>query len=103
MSKLISAQSIVAAMLTALFGALAAALAPVVPEAAPQIRGVVQTSDVKGDRLPVLLRGRACSSSSWPNYDRVCQFDLRRSADDVRPVRIVSLQRPASSVIVATR
>jgi len=30
---------------------------------------------------------------SWPSFDQKCQFDLRRSADDVRQVRIVDLIR----------
>jgi hypothetical protein len=104
MSKLISTQSVTAAVLAALVGTLAAVLTPAVPEAAPQARDAGQRSHLdKGDRLPMLVRGRACSSNAWPNYDRSCQFDLRRSADDVRAVRIVNLQRPAVPVIAATR
>src|SRR5438128_9497212 len=97
MFKVLSAQSISAAAAAALIGCLAAFLTPVAPSA----RAETQTDatalvrvHVKADRLPRLVTGRACSSASWPNYDQVCQFDLRRSADDVRVVRIVNMGRP---------
>ena len=97
MFKVLSAQSISAAVAAALVGSLAAFL----PSAAPQARAEtaseaasIQLAHAKGDRLPRLVTGRACSSASWPNYDQACQFDLRRSADDVRVVRIVNMGRP---------
>jgi hypothetical protein len=96
MFKVLSVQSIsaiAAATLAACVGALLTPLSP--QEGAKTISK--STSDaihVKGDRLPRLVTGRACSSASWPNYDLPCQFDLRRSADDVRVVRIVNMGRP---------
>jgi hypothetical protein len=97
MFKVLSTQSISAAAAAALVGSLAACL----PSAAPQARAEtaseaasIQLAHAKGDRLPRLVTGRACSSASWPNYDQACQFDLRRSADDVRVVRIVNMGRP---------
>jgi len=42
--------------------------------------------------LPVLVKGNACSSLGWPHYERNCQFDPRRPADEMRIVRVVSLR-----------
>lgn len=97
MFKLISVQSVSATAVAALIGALAAFLTPVAPQARAETQVAVpalERSNVKGDRLPQLVTGRACSSTSWPNYDRGCQFDLRRSIDDVRVVRIVNMEKP---------
>ena len=47
----------------------------------------------KSDRLPAPMKGSACSSQSWPNYDQTCQFDLRQAAGDVVKVRVVNLGR----------
>ena len=106
MFKLISVQSVSAAAAAALVGSLAAFLTP----GAPQARADTQLeapasprSASKGDRLPQLVTGRPCSSKSWPHYDQRCQFDLRRSADDVRAVRIVNMEKPVSPVIVASK
>jgi hypothetical protein len=85
-----SIQSISLAAAAALLGSFAAFLMPIAPAAIAQpIPGV----HAKGDRLPRLVTGSACSALSWPNFDQKCQFDLRRSADDVREVRVVSLSR----------
>jgi hypothetical protein len=49
-------------------------------------------SSTKGDRLPVLSKGTACSSLGWPHYEQSCQFDMRRQANDLRTVRVISLR-----------
>ena len=105
MVKFLSAQFISAAAAAALVASLAAFFTPVASQARAESQGeatAVQRPHLKGNRLPQLVTGRACSSNSWPNYDRACQFDLRRSADDVRAVRIVSMEK-ASSPIVAVK
>jgi hypothetical protein len=51
-----------------------------------------QPTHVKGDRLPVLVRGTACSSLGWPYFEQACQFDMRRSADEARTVRVIVLR-----------
>jgi hypothetical protein len=51
-----------------------------------------QRPHAKGDRLPVFFKGTACSSLGWPHYEQACQFDMRRSADDVRIVRVLALR-----------
>jgi hypothetical protein len=93
MFRVITAQSISAGAAAALVGSVAAFLAPIAPDARADMRVGAAASHVKGDRLPARTTGAACSSQSWPNYDVACQFDLRRSADDVRNVRVVSLIR----------
>ena len=96
MFRLISAQSISAAGAAALIGCLLAFLTPVAPPARAEVQSAATPSDrtsLKGDRLARLVTGRACSVASWPNYDQACQFDLRRSVDDVRVVRIVNFER----------
>jgi hypothetical protein len=74
-------------------------------EAQPQVVSAdVEHALAKGDRLRALVKGAACSARSWPNYDQICQFDLRTSADHVRPVRVVDLERirtPLNVVIVS--
>ena len=59
----------------------------------------------KGDFLRPLVKGAACSARSWPNYDQICQFDLRASADHVRPVRVLDLERARIplNVFIASR
>ena len=47
----------------------------------------------KSDRLPAAMKGSACSSQSWPNYDQTCQFDLRQAGGDVVKVRVLNLGR----------
>ena len=103
MFRLFSTQSISVATTAALIAGFAAYLTPGQSQASveTQREAALQRPHGKGDRLPQLVTGRACSSVSWPNYDRACQFDLRRSADDVRTVRIVSLEKPAAPVGIA--
>ena len=94
MFRLLSTQSIATGLAAALIGSFAAFLTPIAPAAAPadpQVAG--QRVLTKADRLPRLVTGAACSAQSWPSFDQKCQFDLRRSADDVRQVRVVSLNR----------
>lgn len=96
MFQVFSAQSITISAAVVLAAGLATYFTPIAPAAIAQpAAGVL----AKSDRLPRLVRGSACSSHSWPTFDQKCLFDLRRSADDVRGVRVVSLIRhglPAS-------
>jgi len=100
MSQLISTRSVSAAALAAAFAAsLAVCLTPIAPEARAETglgAGVTHAPSIKSDRLSIRVSGGACSSHSWPNYDIACQFDLRRSADDIRVVRIVNLSKAKS-------
>src|SRR5579862_1005668 len=61
-------------------------------KARPVIGLAVQETHAKGDRLPVLQKGAACSSRAWPNYEPSCQFDIRRPFDEMRTVRIIALR-----------
>ena len=102
MFKVLSAQSISAAAAAALIAGFAAFSTPAAPPAGAQAQSDAAALDrvhAKADRLPRLVTGRACSSVSWPNYNQACQFDLRRSADDVRVVRIVNMERTSSPIV----
>jgi hypothetical protein len=59
---------------------------------APQVKVAVHQHHAKGDRLPVLVKGTACSPLGWPHYEQNCQFDQRRSADAARVVRVIALR-----------
>ena len=75
-------------------------------KAPPQVTSAVaEHALAKGDRLRPLVKGAACSGQSWPNYNQTCQFDLRKSADHVRPVRVLDLERARAplDVVIASR
>ena len=61
-------------------------------KAEPQIEAATQLALAKADRLPLATKGAACSSRGWPNYEAICQFDLRRPAGETRTVRIIALR-----------
>ena len=85
----------VSAVMTATFlGGLAVFLISGVPDARakPVTKVAVEQTQGKGDRLPVLQKGSACSSRAWPNYEPSCQFDLRRPWADMPTVRIIALR-----------
>ena len=46
----------------------------------------------KGDRLPLHLKGAACSLKGWPDFERKCQFDLRRAGNEAQAVRTIALR-----------
>jgi hypothetical protein len=83
---------VVGAVVLASLTGLLVTIAPA--KAAPQIQDAVQRH-MKGDRLPMRPTGAACSSYGWPHYEQSCQFDLSRSADAVRTVRVLDLSRDA--------
>jgi hypothetical protein len=95
MAYSVAAQSITAVTAAAVIASLAVFLTSAVPEAKadPQMTAPLQQSLAKGDRRPVLAKGSACSTRAWPHYEQNCQFDLRRSVDDVRKVRVVELTK----------
>jgi hypothetical protein len=93
MLQLFSTQSVMAGVAAAVLGTCAGFLMPIVPPAAARV-GITVTIDgvlAKGDRLPSLVTVVACSAQSWPSFDQKCLFDLRRPADEIRRVRVVSL------------
>jgi hypothetical protein len=103
MTKSTTVQTIVAAAAAAAVAGVVVFMMPGAPQA-QTVAQVLPASHSKGDRLPLLVPGAACSLHSWPNYDQSCQFDLRRSAGDVRTVRVVGLERRASmNVLVVVR
>src|SRR4051794_23046618 len=82
-----------AAALTMLIGGLVVFLSsvPVVKAAVP-LPVEAQQHLAKADRLPVLVKGTACSTLGWPHYEQRCQFDMRRPADEMWAVRIIALR-----------
>ena len=74
-------------------------------KAQQQVSADAEHALAKGDRLRALVKGAVCSARSWPNYDQICQFDLRTSADHVRPVRVLDLERARNplNVVIASR
>jgi hypothetical protein len=97
MPKFIATSSFAAsaAVLGITFAALLASAAPQA-KAEPQIASVVQpplTQPLaKADDLPIQVKGAACSSHSWPDYDQDCRFDLRSPAKPVQMVRVIALR-----------
>jgi hypothetical protein len=78
----------------AIIASLGVFLTSAVPEAkAEPAAAALQPALAKSDRLPVQVKGAACSTRGWPHYEQNCQFDLRKSADHVRTVRVVGLSR----------
>ena len=107
MLKLITTQSVTVAAAATIAAGMAIFMS-VAPEAkaSPQVTSaVVEHVLAKGDRLRPLVKGAACSARNWPNYDQTCQFDLRTSADHVRPVRVLDLERARTprNVVIASR
>jgi hypothetical protein len=101
MFRAVTTRSISAVTAAALVGGFAAFLTPIAPVAradAPIGAAAPQGAHVKADRLPARVTGAACSAQSWPSYDVACQFDLRRPADHVRKVRVVSLIRDTARI-----
>jgi hypothetical protein len=99
MFKSIADQSITAVMAAALLAAvlvagLAVFLTAVAPaaKAGSPVKRAVHEPHAKGDRLPALAKGTACSSRGWPHYEQSCQFDMRRPATDARSVRVIALR-----------
>jgi len=74
-------------------------------KAQPQVSADAEHAPAKGDPPRALVKGAVCSARSWPNYDQICQFDLRTSADHVRPVRVLDLERARNplNVVIASR
>jgi hypothetical protein len=80
--------------------AVAAAIAGVVvflTTLAPQAKAPVDLralpqASTKGDRLPLAVKGAACSKHGWPDFEQRCQFDLRKPANERHEVRIVALR-----------
>lgn len=76
--------------------ALVASLALFLTSASPEAEAASRVSDAfsqlhaKGERA--LVQGAACSQQGWPYYKQICQFDLRKPANEARTVRIIALR-----------
>jgi hypothetical protein len=87
-------RSITAIVAAALAAGLVVFLTSVVPEASAesQVMDAVHQPHGKADRLPGFVKGTARSSRGWPHYERSCQFDLRRPANEAPSVRVIALR-----------
>jgi hypothetical protein len=47
-------------------------------------------ASVKGDRLPLHVKGAACSRHAWPAFEQRCQFDFRNPDSEARTVRVIA-------------
>lgn len=74
-----------------LVASLATVMTSTVPQAKPvaEMGGALHPHANAGHVLA--LQGATCSSQNWPYYERRCQFDSSRPADDARVVRIIAL------------
>lgn len=79
---------------------VAAAIAGVVvflttlaPQAnAPADTRALPQATSKGDRLPLAVKGTACSKHEWPDFELRCRFDFRRPANEEQQVRVIALR-----------
>jgi hypothetical protein len=85
-----SARSFIAVAVAAIVASQVALLTAIAPSGATPVHALYQLP-AKGDRLPSILKGAACSSFGWPHYEPSCLYDFRTSSDDVRTVRIIAL------------
>ena len=49
-------------------------------------------ASAKGNHLVLAVKGAACSRQGWPDFERHCQFDLRRPGNKAPAVRIIALR-----------
>ena len=84
------AKSVTVVAVAGLMAGLAALSISAIPEA--KAKSQVPEALAKGDKLPMRVRGTACSARSWPYYDQNCQFDLRRPANNAGEVRLIGLR-----------
>src|SRR5438105_4785130 len=92
MFRIISMQSVAAVAAAAFLAGTAVLLTSVAPPASamtPAEAGGINELLAKTDQLAAAITVAACSTRSWPNYDQSC---LRRSAGDVRQVRMINLE-----------
>jgi hypothetical protein len=59
---------------------------------APEDTDALPLASVKGDRLPLVTRGTACSKHGWPNFEHRCQFDFRQPTHETQTVRVIALR-----------
>jgi hypothetical protein len=58
----------------------------------PEVADALPALLVKSDRLPLPVKGAACSKHGWPNFEQSCQFDLRKPANEALTVRVLALR-----------
>jgi hypothetical protein len=93
MHNLLTTRTISGATVAALVMATLAMWLPTPGDAKAQTLALYTVDrSLKGDRLPTLSKGPACSALGWPHYEQHCLVDLRRAADDIPNVRVIALR-----------
>jgi hypothetical protein len=69
--------------------ALVAGLIVFVTAGAPKVNDA--NASANAERPTVAAKGSACSLQGWPNFERNCQFDLRKPENEARKVRVLAL------------
>jgi hypothetical protein len=59
---------------------------------APADTGPLPQATSKGDRLPLAVKGTACSKHGWPDFEQRCQFDFRKPANEDQQVRVIAIR-----------
>jgi hypothetical protein len=91
--KFMTVQSITAVAVAALVAGLVAFLpsGPNEAKAETQKKTILLQPQARG-QSPSALTGAGCASRPWPDYEQNCLFDLRPTASNVPPVRLIALQ-----------
>jgi hypothetical protein len=92
MFKSVAGKSITAIVAAALVASLTVFWTSVPEAKADSQVSAFRQPPTKGDRLPALVKGVACSPRGWPHYEQRCHFDLRRPANEARQVRVIALR-----------
>ena len=92
LSKAATLKSIGRPVAASIVAGLLVFIAADAPKASADVTGAQVQRAAKADRLPVFVKGNACSARGWPHYEQNCLFDDRDSADDGRTVRVIALR-----------
>lgn len=77
--------AVVAGLIVFLTSGAPKANAPTVERPLPQLT-------TRAERVVEPARGSACSQQGWPDFEHICQFDLRQPAGESRAVRVIALR-----------
>jgi hypothetical protein len=93
MLKSFMTKSIMAVSVAAVVATVTTFLTTVVPQAKAdaQMSVAFEHFSFQADPLPAPVSGSACSHS-WPDYEQSCQFDLRKTANQARAIRVIAVR-----------
>jgi len=76
--------------------AIGAGAVMALPGFSPEADASTPPKIVKSDRLDLRPVGAECSPQAWPYYEASCLRDRREVSRQVKPVRLIPLDRPAA-------